>query len=98
MRRKYKCGVNFSARVHAEKINATGFLKGYRVVAYASSWVKGSYEFLKGVVAFILATGTPVGEINATFPSPLCDLCDLSAAGVKHFSVWKKFVLRPSED
>jgi hypothetical protein len=73
-------------------------LKGYRDGAYAPGWQDGSYEFLKGVVAFILCTCIQVNKINATFPSPLCDLCDLSAAGVKHFSVWKKFVLRPSED
>jgi glycosyltransferase involved in cell wall biosynthesis len=85
MRRKYKCGVKFSARVHAEKINATGFLKEYRVVAYAPGWQDGSYEFLKGVVAFILYTCIQVNKINATFPSPLCDLRDLSAAGVKRF-------------
>jgi hypothetical protein len=41
------------------------------------------HEFLKGIVAFILAAGTPVDEINATFSSPLCDLCNLSEAGVK---------------
>jgi hypothetical protein len=28
-------------------------LKKYRFVAYASGWLKGPYEFLKGVVAFI---------------------------------------------
>jgi hypothetical protein len=53
------------------------------------------HEFLKGGVAFISATGTPAGEINATFSLFLCDLRDLSEAGVKHFSVWKKFVMRP---
>jgi hypothetical protein len=41
------------------------------------------HEFLKGGVTFILDTGTPVAEINVTFPSPLCDLRDLSEAGVK---------------
>jgi hypothetical protein len=59
-RRKYKCGVNFSARVPFDKLRAgngenkrQGFLKKYRFVAYASGWLKGPYEFLKGVVAFI---------------------------------------------
>jgi hypothetical protein len=53
------------------------------------------HEFRKGGVALISATGTPAGEINATFSLVLCDLRDLSEAGVKHFSVWKKFLLRP---
>jgi dethiobiotin synthetase len=50
------------------------------------------HEFLKGGVGFISATGTPAGEINATFSLVLCDLRDLSEAGVKTLCIFLRQV------
>ena len=54
-------------------------------------------EFIKGVGAFIMPMELSVGIINATLFSLLCDLRDLSGAGVQLFPIWKKFVMRSME-